>query len=93
MLKRDGPTLQTIRPMPDTPIDTSVRIILGAILRVLLRALGAILVARGLTDQGTVDGTIGSLTEALVGSVLVAAPEVWRFLKARLQAAWAALTA
>lgn len=78
------------------PAATAARAIIGALVRSLLKVLGAALVTRGLVDQGTIDGAVPMLVETIVGAVLVGAASGWSVGRAwlvhtRWARAWRAL--
>lgn len=84
--------------MPDTPDllpsagGTAARAIAGTMIRTGLKMIGTALVTRGLVDQGTVDGVIPTLSEELVGVLMLAGGAGWGFVRAWFahQRFWAA---
>lgn len=69
---------------------------LGVLVRSLLKIAGTALVTRGIIDQGTVDGLMATLAEAILGGLMIGAGNAWSLVHAlfehsRWARAWAAL--
>ena len=65
----------------DDPTSTVERAIIGVAVRSLLKIVGTALVTRGLTDQGTVDGIMATLVEAIVGATMIGAGSAWSVVR------------
>ncbi len=66
------------------PAATAARAITGAIVRHVITALGAMIVAHGYGDQSVVSDAVPAIAEQVLGVVIVCASAGWSALRARL---------